>query len=403
MTRRSAPPPRREDFPVSRVVRMAVALIIATVPACPRPLQAADRAEAIAAAVDRAVRPLLAAHDVPGIAVAVTVDGRQQFFNFGVASKERNTPVTQDTLFELGSVSKTFTATLIAYAQALGKLSLDDHPSRFMPALRGSAIDKASVLNLATYTAGGLPLQFPDGVKPGAGMTAYFRDWKPSATPGAQRRYSNPSIGLAGYVASLAMTGDFAALVESELFVRLGLRHSFIRVPHAAMAAYAWGYKAGKPTRMTPGVLGAQAYGITSSAADMIRFVEANMRPDTLAPAMRRAIEGTHVGYFRIGDMTQGLGWEQYPFPITLEQLSAGNARTMAMDAHAATPLTPPQRPSGPTLFNKTGSTNGFGAYVAFVPAKRIGIVMLANRNLPIPARVAAAHAVLAELAAQTP
>jgi CubicO group peptidase (beta-lactamase class C family) len=49
--------------------------------------------------------------------------------------------------------------------------------------------------------------------------------------------------------------------------------------------------------------------------------------------------------------------------------------------------------------FGKTGSTGGFGAYVAFVPAKRIGLVLLANRNLPIPARVEAACAFLDQLA----
>lgn len=379
------------------IARALGPLALAFLSFCPPPAaQAADDPGKIAAAVDRAFRPFMKEYDVPGIAVAVTVDGRQYFFNYGVASKESNKPVTKDTLFELGSVSKTFTATLAAYAQALGRLSLDDHPGQYMPQLKGSAIDKASLLNLVTYTAGGLPLQIPDAVKNDAEMVAYFRQWKPSAAPGVERRYSNPSIGLFGHVTALAMKGDFADLVETQIFPKLGLGHTYIRVPKAAMANYALGYnKANKPVRVGPGVFDAEAYGVKSSTADMIRFVEANIQPDKLDPPLRRAVEGTHIGYFKVGETVQGLGWEQYPYPVALDRLLAGNADTMSRNANAATQLTPPLSPSQPTLFNKTGSTNGFGSYVAFVPAKKIGIVMLANRNVPIPARVAAAHAVL--------
>ena len=108
-----------------------------------------------------------------------------------------------------------------------------------------------------------------------------------------------------------------------------------------------------------PGVFNAEAYGVKTSAADMIRYVEANIRRRSLEPPMRRAIEGTHVGYFRVGEMVQGLGWEQYPYPVTLDRLLAGNSDAMVMKPNAATELTPPQTPSGPTLFNKTGSTCG--------------------------------------------
>jgi beta-lactamase class C len=54
----------------------------------------------------------MAEYDVPGMAVAVTVDDRPMFFNYGVASREDNTPISGETLFEIGSVSKTFTGTL---------------------------------------------------------------------------------------------------------------------------------------------------------------------------------------------------------------------------------------------------------------------------------------------------
>lgn len=380
-----------------------ICLAIALSFALPVPGQAADGARTVSESVDRAFRPLLEEYGIPGMAVAVTVDGERHFFNYGVASKETGRPVTEETLFEVGSISKTFTATLATYAEALGRLSLDDPPGKYMPDLRGSPVDEASLLHLGTYTAGGLPLQFPDSVANDE-IADYFRQWEPAAAPGVLRRYSNPSIGLFGHVTALAMGGDFADLLETRLLPRLGLGSSHIRVPETEIDHYAWGYdRSGRRVRVNSGIFDAEAYGVKSTAADMIRFVEANIRPEALEPALRRAVEGTHVAHFRIGEMGQGLGWEQYPYPIALDRLLAGNGYAVMMEAISVAQVTPPEAPSGPTLFNKTGSTNGFGAYVAFVPEQGIGIVMLANRNFPIPARVEAAHAVLERLSRDVP
>jgi beta-lactamase class C len=357
-------------------------------------------ADVVRATVDRAIQPLMAQNDVPGMAVAVTIDGRAYFFNYGVASKQGHVPVTANTLFELGSVSKTLTATLGCYAQDLGKLSFDDHPGKYVPQLKGTAIDRATVLELGTYTAGGLPLQFPDEVENDAQMIAYFRDWRPDAAPGTQRRYSNPSIGLFGHMTALALGADFADAVEGRLFPALGLKHSHIRVPAAAMGEYAWGYdKANQPVRVSPGPSDAEAYGVKSSAADMIRFVQANIDPRGLAASMRDAVECTHVGRFRIGDTVQGLGWEQYRAPVSLPVLLAGNSTKMSGEPNPATRLEPPQAPPRGTVFNKTGATRGFGSYVLFAPDDRVGIVMLANKNYPIAARVQAAYTILKQLA----
>src|SRR3546814_1513615 len=87
-----------------------------------------DRATDISQAVEQVMRE----YSVPGMAISVTDHGQQKFYNFGIASKATRKPVTSDTLFEIGSVSKTFTATLAAYAQALGQLSLDDSPARYL-------------------------------------------------------------------------------------------------------------------------------------------------------------------------------------------------------------------------------------------------------------------------------
>ena len=379
-------------------IRFAVVALALAAPLVAATAARADDGDAgLRGAVDGAIRPLMAEHDVPGMAVGVTVDGRSAVFTYGVASRETNRPVDAATLFEIGSVSKTFTATLAGYAEALGKLSLDEHPSRYLRDLRGSAIDRATLLHLGTYTAGGLPLQFPGEVADTAQMIRYFRQWQPDAAPGAQRRYSNPSLGLFGHLAARAFGRDFTQAMENEILPRLGLRHSHIRVPQEARANYAWGYaRENRPIRVNPGLFAAEAYGIKTTAGDLIRFVEANIDPSRLEEPMRRAVQATHVGYFRTGDMVQGLGWEQYAYPVTLDRLLAGNGRALNTDPAAA--LIPPQAPTGPTLFNKTGSTNGFGAYVAFVPARQIGLVMLMNRNVPIPARIRAAHAILDRL-----
>ena len=340
----------------------------------------------------------MAEHRVPGMAVAVTIDGQAYFFNYGVAARETRVPVSETTLFELGSVSKTFTATLALYAQALGKLSLNDHPGKYLPQLAGSAIDKATLLHLGTYTAGGLPLQVPDAITDMPSMVRYFQDWQPAAEPGIQRQYSNPSIGLFGYLASLALHRGFADAMETDLLPKLGLAHTYVRVPESAMASYAWGYdKANKPVRVNPGVFDVEAYGVKSTAADMIRYVQVNIDSAVdasgLEEPVRQAVEGTHRGYFVAGAMVQGLGWEQYPYPVSLERLLEGNSEQIIFEPN------PVQRvsgtDSGPRLFDKTGSTNGFGAYVAFVPQRRSGVVLLANRSYPIADRVRAAAAIL--------
>ena len=367
--------------------------------AAPATANPAASPDAIRQAVDAAVQPVMARYKVPGMAVAVTAAGQHRVFNYGVASRQSGQPVTGDTLFEIGSVSKTFTATLAAWAQARGALSLDDKTTRYLPKLAGSAFDRISLLELGTYTAGGLPLQVPDAVNTMPQMIEWLRDWQPDAAPGTQRRYSNVSIGLFGFAAAQALGTSFESAMARQLIPQLGLTHSWVQVPHAQMAHYAWGYKDDKPVRASAGVFDGQAYGIKTTAADMIRYVEVNIDPRTVSdPALRQALAATHTGYFRVGGMTQGLGWERYGWPVTLDALQAGNDARMVIDAQAVQRIEPPQPAPADALINKTGSTNGFGAYVAFVPGRRIGVVMLANRNLPIPARVEAAYAILQAL-----
>ena len=353
----------------------------------------------VARIVNDAIQPVMEEYDIPGMAVAVTVRGNRYFFNYGLASIESGQEVTEDTLFEVGSISKIFTATLGSYAQVRGDLSLSDNASKHLPALAGGSFDRISLLDLATYTAGGLPLQFPDKVVDREDMIAFYQAWRPDYAPGTHRRYSNPSIGLFGELAATSLDEPFDDLMEERIFPALGLGQSFIRVPQDKMNMYAYGYsKENRPIRVTPGVLDSQAYGVKTSAADMVRFVEASMDSSALDETIAAAIVSTQTGYYQVGEMTQGLGWEMYSWPASLDRLHAGNSARMAMESVEAIKLDPPLPPQKDVLINKTGSTNGFGAYVAFVPSEEIGVVLLANRNYRIPARVEAGYRILTAL-----
>jgi beta-lactamase class C len=349
--------------------------------------------------VDAAIRPLMAKYHIAGMAVGVIEDGKPYVYNYGVASTQTGKPVTRDTLFELGSVSKTFTATLASYAQVDGKLSLSDGTERYLPTLRGRPFGKVSLLNLGTHTPGGLPLQVPDDIHNNAQLLQYFHDWQPAHAPGTFRTYSNPGIGTLGLITAKSMGQDFTVLMQQRVFPALGMKSTYIHVPAAKMADYAQGYtKDGAPIRLTGGVISAEAYGVKSTAADMLRFVQANMSLIPLDSQLQRAITDTHTGYFQAGVLTQDLIWEQYPYPVELRTLEAGNSAEMVLNGTPSTEIKPPLPPQQNVWINKTGSTNGFGAYVAFVPQKRIGIVMLANRNFPNEARVSAAHQILMAL-----
>jgi len=359
----------------------------------------AHAADPLQAQVDQVIRPLMQKQDIAGMAVALYVNGQAHYFSYGVASKADKKPVTADTVFEIGSLSKTYTATLGALASAEGKLDLDAPARRYQPALAGTPLGEASVLELGAYSADCLPLQFPDAVQTPEQVLDFYRNWQPRSKHGTQRCYSNPSIGLFGDLAARAQQRPFAELMSQSLLPQMGLKHTYLHVPASAQGLYAQGYDAqNRPVHVGPGPYADEAYGIKTSASDLLRFVRLHMQPGELSPALQKATAITQSGHFQVGAMTQGLGWERYPYPTTLETLIAGNGPRLIREPQAARRLAPALPVLPAAWYNKTGSTNGFGAYAVFIPAEGKAIVMLANRNYPNEERVHAAYRILTHI-----
>ena len=167
------------------------------------------------------------------------------------------------------------------------------------------------------------------------------------------------------------------------------------------MLNYAWGYKNGQPVRVSPGMLDAEAYGIKSTARDMLTFMQANLDPNRLSAGnavLRNAMRTAQSRYFSVGKLYQGLGWEMYDWPVSADTLIGDSDNSVALRARPATQITPVGPSQRASWVHKTGATNGFGAYIAFIPAENCGIVMLANKNYPNPLRVRAAWQILQAL-----
>ncbi|MBM7322862.1 beta-lactamase [Agrobacterium sp. S2] len=355
----------------------------------------ADDEARLKAITDAAIKPIMEKNGIPGLAVGISVDGESYIFTYGAMSKSTGQPVTAETLFELGSISKTFTAILATYAEANGHLSLSGRVKDYLPGMKGSAFGDVTLTHLGTHTAGGFPLQVPDNVKTETQLLAYLKSWKPSYGAGTHRTYANPSIGMLGYITAKAMGQGYDAAMQDTLFPALGLKDTFTVVPQAKLANYAQGYtRNDEPARLTPGILSSEAYGVRSTATDMIRFVNANLGFEKLDGKIRQAIASTHTGYFAVGAMTQDLIWEQYARPVALKTLVQSNSGAL-LKTVPAQEIAPPLKPGQDVFINKTGSTNGFGAYVAFIPQRKLGIVILANKNYPNEDRVTAAVEIL--------
>jgi D-alanyl-D-alanine carboxypeptidase len=179
--------------------------------------------------LDRIGADALATNKAPGFTFAVVRDGKLRYVRgFGVADVERNVPVTAQTRFAIGSLTKQFTAVSLLLLAQRGTVALDDSLVKYLPAFpNAAALTLRMLLNqtsgLHTYPELGRhpwPLSGPSTVD---ALVPFFAADKPDFAPGTRYAYSNTNYALLAAVIAKASGLDEAAFLQRNVFEPLGM------------------------------------------------------------------------------------------------------------------------------------------------------------------------------------
>ncbi len=223
-------------FPGARPALAAGALLL-TLAAPPARAAAPASTSDLAAYADQAIAAAYPA-DQPGAAAIVVADGKVVLRKgYGMANLELGVPNSPGMVFELGSVTKQFTAAAILLLQERGKLSVTDGIGKYLPDFptHGQTI---TIENLLTHTSGipsytGLPEWYArvrEDLKP-ADVIAMFKDKPLEFNPGERWAYDNSGFFLLGAIIEKVSGKSYEQFVEEEIFQKLGMTHS--RYGHA--------------------------------------------------------------------------------------------------------------------------------------------------------------------------
>jgi CubicO group peptidase (beta-lactamase class C family) len=239
--------------------------------------------------VDKYVRAQLVERHIPGAAIAVIKNGRVvKTAGYGLASVEFNVPVTKETVFEIGSVSKQITAVALMLLVEEGKVNLDEKISKYLPATP-EAWKNVSVRNLLTHTSGiksytGLPgfeltkrLTRDEFIKTLGAQPLEFET-------GARYQYSNSGYNLLGFIIETISGKSYWDFTRERIFKPLGMDKTADRDPKYIIPKRATGYEwengslAGRDYDLTD-VFSAGA--IVSTVEDLAKW-DAALRNDSL-------------------------------------------------------------------------------------------------------------------------
>lgn len=305
--------------------------------------------------VDRIVLERMKEQNIPGAAVAVIKNGKTvKVKGYGIASLEFDVPVSTDTVFEIGSVSKQMTAAAIMIMVEDGKVRLDEKISAYLPGTP-DAWNNVTVRHLLTHTSGIKSYTSLTGFELSRRVTVdgFIKQlslYPLEFTPGEKNIYSNSGYNLIAYIIQTQSGKPYMEFMRERIFTPLGMTRTGDRDPQFIIPKRAAGYEwrtdryVGRDGSLTD-LMGAGS--ITSTIADMIKWEAALRGNKFLKPESKREI------------------WTQYTFSSGERSVYGFGWRISEVRGHK--------------LIGHTGQTAGFGAAIHRYIDDDVTVIALTN------------------------
>ncbi len=326
-------------------------------PARPAPPTDNPRKSALDQRVHAAVSSYHAGSQVSAVVVGILQGTEKTLYHYGETARGNGHLPAANTIFEIGSITKTFTSLLLAQAVERKEIRLDADIRLLLggafPNLE-SAREPVRIVHLANHTSG-LP-RLPDDLAsvPGFNLLQPYQhyDWKrmeqflhkvkPTSAPATRYEYSNLGAAVLGHILEKTCRTPYANLISTRITGPLGMRDTGLKV--ADEARFARGYRE-DGTETPPWVFGdwAPAGGVCSTLNDMLLYMGVHLHPGSAT--VRLVLQKTTA----LGGGGVGLAW------------------------HFA------MLPDGEPLIWHNGGTAGFSSFCGFIPGRNFGVVVLAN------------------------
>jgi D-alanyl-D-alanine-carboxypeptidase/D-alanyl-D-alanine-endopeptidase len=320
--------------------------------------------------VGRALKQFVAATpQAVGLSIGVYTHGATYTYNYGVAEKQTNRPATATTLYRIASITKTFTATLLAQAALEHRVRLDDDVRKYLDgdypnlAFQGHPI---RLYDLVDHRSG-LPFFLPDkpetapddgqNVTPWATRIAgvlrnysrqdFYADLhqvRLTGVPGVTVQYSNAAAQLAGYILERVYGKPYETLLKEKIFLPLGMRSTTITLDNEQAGRLAQGYdSAGQVMPNVPDQIQA-AGAVKSDVRDMLKYAQWEVEERDAAVRL------SHIPRATAGEYSADLNWQMW-------------------------------RTGANRLIWQSGNFPGFHSLCVVMPELQIGVVILANET----------------------